>query len=209
MPAVFLPKMLKVPASTNFKSRLKIAPTTFAEATELLKPLAADGDHIFGLTRGQASMIDLALAAMEIAGAPVDLSVWTWVVADYEIALVESLLDDKRVSAFRMVVDQGCLSRRPGFINNVIHRFGGDAVRVTVNHSKIAMVRGPHADILLRGSMNFNQNRCLEQFDATWSFDLCEWFEGVMAQVWEVGKAPDDPDASRSEFGSLLEDMRT
>lgn len=170
--------------------RLKNAGVTFAEASELLSYMCNDGDSVFGITRGQCSLIDFCLAAMDKVGDPADVSFFTWVVAEYEMQFFQSLIEDGRISGFRLVCDHACLTHRPGFVESVQEKFGADAVRLSATHAKIGMVRGPRGDILIRGSMNLNQNRKLEQFDATMSFDLCEWFETVMAEIWELGSAP-------------------
>lgn len=164
--------------------RFRNAGLTMAAAQDLLSGLA-EGVHVFGLTKGQASMVDLILAAAEHCGDPFRLDVWTWVVAEYELDLLESLIADRRLSQFRLVVDRGCLKNRPSFIRSVVERFGSDSVRQTLNHGKLAMIRGPKLDVLIRGSMNFNSNPRFEQFDATASRDLCDWFEGIMSQIWE------------------------
>jgi hypothetical protein len=187
--------------------RLKNLGVTTGEARDLLKGLEGDGSHVFGLTRGQASMVDLALAAMGLTGSPVDLTVWTWVVADYELMLVDSMIDDGRVSSFRLVCDAACVPRRPGFVERVRERFGNDAVRLTASHAKIAMVRGPKADILIRGSMNFNQNKMIEQFDATWSFELCDWFEGVCSQMWDLGSEATE-NFSRDDLVARIDELQ-
>lgn len=171
-------------ASCVIAARQRNAGLTLAVARELLQDLD-EGVHVFGLTKGQASMVDLVLAAAEHCGAPFQLDCWSWVIAEYETDLLESLINDGRLSRFRLVVDRGCLKNRPAFIRSVVARFGPDAVRQTLNHAKIAMIRGPKLDVLIRGSMNFNQNSRFEQFDCSASGQLCDWFEGVMAELWE------------------------
>lgn len=185
------PKQLRacVPAK-RVSMRVKNAGVTFAEARDLLSDLKSEGDSVFGITRGQCSLVDFCLAAIDKVGGPADVSFFTWVVAEYEMQYFRSLLDDGRISAFRLVCDHACLTHRPGFVESVRGKFGGDAVRLTATHAKIGMVRGPGGDILIRGSMNLNQNRKLEQFDATMSFELCEWFETVMAEIWDLGAVP-------------------
>lgn len=167
--------------------RIRNAGITRLEATELLADLTDEGDSVFGITRGQCSLVDFCIAAIDKVGAPADVSFFTWVVAEYEMQFFQSLIEDGRITGFRLVADHACLTHRPGFVESVQARFGPDAARVSACHAKIAMVRGPGGDILIRGSMNLNQNRKLEQFDATMSFELCEWFEGVMAEIWELG----------------------
>lgn len=178
-----------VPAK-RISSRVKNAGITLKEASQLLSALEQDGDSVFGITRGQCSLIDFCLSAIDKVGAPADVSFFTWAVAEYEMQYFQSLLEDGRITGFRLVCDHACLTHRPGFVESVKERFGGDAVRLSATHAKIGMVRGPGGDILIRGSMNLNQNRKLEQFDATMSFELCEWFETVMAEIWEIGSPP-------------------
>lgn len=178
-----------VPAK-RISNRIKNAGVTFKEASRLLLALESEGDSVFGITRGQCSLIDFCLAAIDKVGAPADVSFFTWVVAEYEMQYFQSLLEDGRITGFRLVCDHACLTHRPGFVESVKELFGDDAVRLSATHAKIGMVRGPGGDILIRGSMNLNQNRKLEQFDATMSFELCEWFETVMAEIWEVGSPP-------------------
>lgn len=178
-----------VPAK-RVSSRIKNSGVTFKEASQLLAALESEGDSVFGITRGQCSLIDFCLAAIDKVGAPADVSFFTWVVAEYEMQYFQSLLEDGRITGFRLVCDHACLTHRPGFVESVKERFGDDAVRLSATHAKIGMVRGPGGDILIRGSMNLNQNRKLEQFDATMSFELCEWFETVMAEIWEIGSPP-------------------
>lgn len=188
---IVAPKALTtcVPAK-RVNLRIKNAALTAREASEILSDLEAEGDSVFGITRGQCSLVDFCIAAMDKVGAPADVSFFTWVVAEYEMQYFQSLLEDGRISGFRLVCDHACLTHRPGFVESVLERFGPDAVRLSATHAKIGMVRGPGGDILIRGSMNLNQNRKLEQFDATMSFELCEWFETVMTEIWEIGAPP-------------------
>lgn len=202
----FDPSWLTKRASCVIAARQRNAGLTLAVARELLADLA-EGGHIFGLTKGQASMVDLILAAAEHCGAPFRLDVWTWVVAEYEMDLLESLINDGRLSRFRLVVDRGCLKNRPAFIRSVVERFGPDAVRQSLNHSKIAMIRGPKLDVLLRGSMNFNQNLRFEQFDATASGELCDWFEGVMAEIWEKSAGGQEGMMEIGEMSAQVDSM--
>lgn len=203
-PSHVIPPAMLRDTTRRVRSRIKNMGLSWAEAAGIVAPLEREGDHVFAITRGQASMIDLSLAVMDKVGEPCDLTVWTWVVADYELQYVQSLIDDSRVSAFRLVCDQGCIARRPDFIASVRRRFGHDAVRVTVNHSKIAMVRGPAGDVLIRGSMNFNANLCMEQVDITWSAELCDWMEGVMDQLWALAPAPTD-DVDRGDLAARMD----
>lgn len=181
--------LVRCAPAKRFSSRIKNAGVTGDEASMLISGLREEGDSVFGITRGQCSLVDFCIAAIDKVGAPADVSFFTWVVAEYEMQYFQSLLDDGRITGFRLVCDHACLTHRPGFVESVLERFGPDAVRLSATHAKIGMVRGPGGDILIRGSMNLNQNRKLEQFDLSMSCDLCDWFETVMDEIWEIGSS--------------------
>jgi hypothetical protein len=124
------------------------------------------GIAVFALTRGQFSMIDAILACLDQTG-PAAISVWTWVIAPYEMACVERLLHDDRLTSARLVIDVAARERNMAVIERWAATFGSDQVRFVTNHAKIATIKNASWKLLLRGSMNLNFNPRFEQFDLT------------------------------------------
>jgi hypothetical protein len=162
--------------------RKTMAGLTEANAAEVINAMQP-GEHWLGLTRGQMSMIDLIIACLRRTG-PARVTLWTWVVADYELAACDAMMAQGDITGLRLVVDRGCLTHRPGFIEDVIARFGADAVRATHTHAKVAMVRGAGLHWLLRGSANLNNNARFEQVDVSEGAEWCDWFEAINDEIW-------------------------
>ena len=68
------------------------------------------GYSLFGITRGQFSMIDLILACLDQAG-PSRVTLWTWCIAEYEVQCFERLMMDERVTTALLVIDAGAQGR--------------------------------------------------------------------------------------------------
>lgn len=69
-------------ATARIDSRRRHAVESFRTASEAIGTLEP-GISIFGVTRGQFSMIDLVLAVLDQLG-PAHVSLWTWKIAEYE-----------------------------------------------------------------------------------------------------------------------------
>lgn len=147
------------------------------------------GGRVFGLTKGQFSMIDLASAALERVGKGADVSVWTWCIAEYEVQAVTGFIVSEKIGRFRMVLDWTGAQRDMPLIADLQQRFGVDCLRVTKTHAKIVTVAGDGWQIVIRGSMNLNENPRFEQFDVSDGSDELGLVEGLMAEIWERGPA--------------------
>ncbi len=160
--------------------------TRARRAVESFRSCAADlgelerGGGVFAVTRGQWSMIDALLHVLDQAG-PSEVSVWTWVVAEYEVEVLARLRIDKRITRGLLVIDPAGVKRNADIMQEWIRTFGADSVRYVVNHAKLARVKSASGwRVLLRGSMNLNFNPRFEQFDLTeggLDFDLVEEIE--------------------------------
>ena len=162
-------------------SRQRMAKETFDNVAASIGPLER-GMALFAVTRGQWSMIDAIMYVLDRMGGG-SLSVWTWVVADYEIKAVTSLMLRGDIRAATMVVDISADNRNREMLAEWRSFFGPDSVRIVRNHAKIARVWNDEYRFLLRGSMNLNWNPRFEQFDLTEGgedFDLIERIEAEL-----------------------------
>lgn len=124
------------------------------------------GMALFAITRGQFSMIDVVLYLTKNIGIS-QLSLWTWAIADYEVEVVEKLLDMGEILDSVLIVDYSASKRNLGILNRWRERFGEDKVKVCMNHAKIARIWNDDYKFLVRGSMNLNFNPRFEQLDLT------------------------------------------
>jgi hypothetical protein len=152
--------------SVRLQQREQEARECFRTAAEFLGPVEP-GMAVFGLTRGQFSMVDLVLAGLAQTG-PARVSVWTWTIAAYETGMFLQLLADGRVlPGSVLVIDHGARNKNMELLLRWRAAYGHGSVRYVVNHAKIATIEGGGYRLLLRGSANLNANPKFEQFDVS------------------------------------------
>jgi len=152
-------------SSSRVNSRRLRAEETFGTAQEALGTIE-HGEHVFLITRGQFSMLDMIEVVIRQIG-ECNISVWTWAIADYEVQAMDALALNRKLLSARLIVDRSAERRSVETIDMWRERFGSDSVRVCKNHAKIARIWNAEWSILIRGSMNLNFNPRFEQADIT------------------------------------------
>lgn len=171
-----------------FKRRVDKAAKCLGSAKEALADFGR-GCAVFGLSKGQYSMIDLADAVLSITG-PADVACWTWCIAEYEAQAFGAFLRDDRLRSFRLVCDWSMPKRDLPLIGELQERFGLDSIRVTKNHAKLVTVSTVDGwRVVIRGSMNLNFNPRFEQFDVSDDPAIYAVVDEVMHELWARGKA--------------------
>ena len=122
------------------------------------------GCEIFGVTKGKWSLVDLIVYSLEGTG-PADVVVSTWTAAAADIDFAFGLLTDGRIRRLRFVVDFSFPSRQPAYCAALRERFGDGAICVTKNHCKFVLIRNETWNLVIRSSMNLNENRRLESWE--------------------------------------------
>ena len=99
----------------------------------------SQGSHIFGLTKGQFSIIDLATVALDISG-PAKVCIWTWSIAEYEVEVITRFVLLGRILDFRMIMEaegaigggniSGRTHQRGNLIKYIATKFGNDSIRL-------------------------------------------------------------------------------
>ena len=183
------PKMIHAKArSAAFIRRVDGAAVALNTAREAISGFS-HGSHVFGLTKGQFSMIDIAAAALEKTG-PASVSVWTWCIAEYEVEAFSAFFNDRRVEKLRVVMDWAGAQRDMPLTAELQEVFGVDCLRVTKTHAKIVTIQTDDGwRVVIRGSMNLNANPRFEQFDISDDDAIFETVAGIEAELWARGKS--------------------
>lgn len=154
-------------------------------ATEAVAGLDLDGREIFGLTKGQFSLIDLIEAVLDRTG-PAALSISTWTAANTDVSTALALVASGRVTAARWLVDLTFVRRCPQLAARIREAFGADAVRVTKNHAKFSILQNPTWRVVIRTSMNLNHNPRLEDFTVAHDPELADFLEAALNDLWRT-----------------------
>ena len=156
-------------------------------ATEAVAGLDLDGREIFGLTKGQFSLIDIIEALLAING-PAALEVSTWTAANTDISTALALIASGRVTRARWLVDLTFVRRCPQLAARIREAFGQESIRITKNHAKFAVIHNDRWQIVVRTSMNLNHNPRLEDFTVAHDPELAAFLLQAMNDLWTTQK---------------------
>ena len=146
------------------------------------------------LTFGQFSLFDALLAVLDRTGpAHVDLATWTAGGADLERAAQQA--SDGRILSLRLVVDSSFPTRQPGYCATLVRLFGHDSIRTIRSHAKWAVIANDAWTVVIRTSMNLNNNPRLEWLEVTDDPELAAFLRTVTDDIFA--------ETPPAEFGTL------
>lgn len=142
------------------------------------------GQDVFILTFGQFSLIDVLVHILDQIGpASVDISTWTAAHADVQRAA--DLMSAAAITKLRFVVDRSFETRQPEYCAHMRQLFGQDCIRATRTHAKFIVIRNARANVVVRTSMNLNENPRLENVEISESVEFAEWFTGIVDGIFK------------------------
>lgn len=122
------------------------------------------GVDIFGLTKGDFSMIDILRHIVNEIGA-CDIDIGTWTAAHAEIKQAYTLFNDDRLNRVRFLVDRSFPARQPAYYKALVTAFGPDSVRMARFHAKYILAENDKYSVAVRTSMNLNENKRIEFYE--------------------------------------------
>jgi len=160
--------------------RRQLAARTVAEAVGPITP----GCEVYGLSKGQFSLIDLIQYCLQAIGmAAVTISTWT--AANSDIGFAYRLMTGGAIRSLRFLVDFSFPSRQPAYCAALRETFGDECIRISKNHAKFVLIRNEQWNLVIRSSMNLNENRRLETFEISDDRGMAEFLEGVIREIFD------------------------
>jgi hypothetical protein len=173
------PHSIKGKVNTSREIKKLMRQETAREAVGDLYPQCS----IFGITKGQFSLIELIETLLDQTG-PADVFLSTWTAAGSDLTDAFKLIDSGKMRSFRILVDHTFQRRKPAFAAKVRELFGIEAVRVTRNHAKFCLIRNDTWDLVIKTSMNLNFNPRLEDFDIADDPRTADFLQGLMNEIF-------------------------
>lgn len=135
---------------------------------------------IFGLTKGDFSMIDiLRHVASEIG--PCRIDVGTWTAAAAEIKQAFDMLNDGNIQSMRFLVDRSFPQRQPKYYSALRAKFGDNCIRMARFHAKFILLENDSYSVAVRTSMNLNLNERIEFYEISEGSPI----SGYLAQIMD------------------------
>ena len=155
------------------------------------------GCDIFGLTKGDFSMIDiLRHVAQEIGPCRIDIGTWTAAAA--EIKQAEMMLKDNNILSMRWLVDRSFPQRQAKYFSSLLQRFGQDSVRLARFHAKFILLENDEFSVAVRTSMNLNENKRIEFYELSEGSPISGYLREVVD--YHFASPPEDSYAAFTDF---------
>lgn len=122
------------------------------------------GCEVFGITKGDFSMIDILRHIAKQIG-PCRIDIGTWTAARAEIQQAFDMLDDGNIVSMRWLVDRSFPNRQPKYYDKLLDRFGQGSVRLARFHAKFILLENDDFSVAVRTSMNLNMNKRIEFYE--------------------------------------------
>lgn len=159
----------------------------YATASEAIGEIKK-GSDTYILTFGQFSLIDALLVILDQAG-PSSVVLSTWTAADAHLERTAEMIEAAKITDFRMIVDRSFETRQPKYCHNMRKKFGAECLRAIRTHAKFMIVRSPKLDVVVRTSMNLNENPRLENIEISEGKEFAEFFQSITDDIFaEVGE---------------------
>lgn len=138
----------------------------------------------FILTFGQFSLIDALVAILDQIG-PADVIISTWTAADAHLERSKNLLEvSGAIKSIRWIVDRSFEARKPEYCHHMRELFGPECIRAVRNHAKFMVMTNGEWNIVVRTSMNLNENPRLEDIEITDNADFARFFMAVTDDIF-------------------------
>lgn len=180
----------------------KMRVAKYSSAAEAIGEIKKNSDT-YVLTFGQFSLIDAIVAILDQIG-PAEVVVSTWTANSAHLERSAELLEQAQITRMRLIVDRSFETCQPGYCEAMRRCFGADCFRFIPTHAKWALIRNEHFDIVLRTSMNLNENPRMENIEVSESREFAEFFQKIVEDIfsevaenekrWKVPTLASSPD---------------
>ena len=137
------------------------------------------GAEIFGITKGDFSMIDILRHVAKEIG-PCHCCIGTWTAARAEIKQAWDMLDDKNLLSVKFLVDRSFPQRQPEYYEALLKKFGRDAVRMARFHAKFILLENENFSVAVVTSMNLNLNARIEFYQISEGTPISDYLRHIV-----------------------------
>lgn len=160
--------------------KMRIAKTL--KASEAIGKIEKNTDTYI-LTFGQFSLIDAIVSIIDQVG-PCDVVLSSWTAADAHLGKTAEMVESSEIKKFRMIVDRSFETRQPKYCEHMRRVFGVDCIRQVRSHAKFAVLTNDAFKIVIRTSMNLNENPRLENIEIAENPEFAEFMLKIVDDIF-------------------------
>lgn len=165
----------------NEEREIRLAKT--ANAREAIGDIK-HGQDVYVLTFGQFSAIDALVHILDKVG-PADVTISTWTAAGSHLERTAELLESAQIKSLKLIVDRSFETRQPEYCFHMRKLFGPDCIRAFRTHAKFMLIRSETHNVVVRTSMNLNENPRLENIEISENLAFAEYFQQVTDAIFQ------------------------
>ena len=140
--------------------------------------------ELFCLCKGQFSIINVIEEVLKQTGRA-DVIISTWTAANAEIKKAEKFLGNGLINKLHFIVDRSFKTRQVKYYDMLVEKFG-NVVSETNSHAKFILISNDQWKIVIRTSMNLNENKRLENFEISNCDALFGYLSDVATEIMNV-----------------------
>ena len=153
------------------------------------------------LTFGQFSLIDSLITILEQTG-PAHVDISTWTAASAHLEKSQELMEDEKILSLRLILDGSFVNRQPEYYYHMKKIYGDDCIRHIGTHAKFMLIYNDIYKIVVRTSMNLNENPRLENIEISEDENFLNFMKEIVDQVFSEIKVN-----TKSQLTPLLPGM--
>jgi len=179
--------------------------------------------NLYCLTKGQFSIINIIEHIVREIGV-CGVVIATWTAANYDIRKVNTLKENKLINKIDFILDRSARTKVGGDNFKVFEELFEGHIHITNSHAKFVLIRNEKFNIVVRTSMNLNENKRLENFEISddkafydYMIEICKDIMNKEYSYFEFDKLGEDskynkykkeePEPDFSELDDLHLDM--
>ena len=139
---------------------------------------------VFILTAGQFSLIDAMVEIIDQTG-PADVVISSWTAASANLIATAEMIESSNIKSFRMIIDRSFHTRQPDYYYKMVELFGVESIREINTHAKFMVIINDSWNIVIRTSMNLNENPRLENIEISESKPFADFFIDVTRSIFD------------------------
>lgn len=156
------------------------------ESSDKLIGKLEPGIELFCLNKGQFSIINVIETILKQTGSA-NVIISTWTAANAEISIAEKFLENGNINKLHWIVDRSFKTRQPKYYDLLIEKFGDGVISETNSHAKFVLIYNDDWNIVVRTSMNLNENKRIEFFEFSDSKPLFDYVFEICSDVMGAG----------------------
>ena len=172
---------MKIFKTSNKFKQMRLA--KFESARQAIGKIEKNTDT-FCLTFGQFSLIDALEVILKQTG-KAHVVVSSWTAAQAHLARAKEMMARLDVESFRMIIDRSFKTRQPDYYKFLLEHLGVECIRQINTHAKFLVIHNDNFNIVVRTSMNFNENPRLENIEISENKNFTDFFLSLTDEIFK------------------------